>query len=121
MSQFAYTLIYINKKMPKVVVKQGTQGPERVKKRRVPMVRIPTLYEGAQYLGSRGGFQEDLKLILDTEQISVSTLARSIHADRVTVSRWLWGHHLPREPLTLDALRRWAERIRKEEGGNNHG
>jgi hypothetical protein len=98
--------------MAEVIVERGTQDPSKVKKH-VSMVLVPTLVAGMKDLN---GFQEDLKTILNTEQISVSTLARSVAVDRTTVSRWLWGHHLPQEPLTLISLKLWAKRIRGEGG-----
>jgi hypothetical protein len=103
-----------------VIIEQGRQDSEGGK-RRVSMVRVPTLFEGLKYLGSGGGFQEDLELVLDTQGLSVSALARSISVSRGTVSRWRSGLHLPREPLSLFVIMLWADQIRKKKEGNNHG
>jgi hypothetical protein len=103
-----------------IIVKQGP-APEKVRKRRVSVVRVPTLLKGLKYLGCGGGFQEDLQLVLDTQGLSVSALARSVSVSRTTIHRWRSGLHLPREPLSLFIIMLWADQIRKEKEGDNHG
>lgn len=99
--------------MREIRVTTATQVPTRDQgQRRRGFFVIPTIRDGLLYLSN--GFQKDINTILETEHVTVSDLARSINADRSTVSRWRSGHHVPREPLTLLSLRLWAERLREE-------
>jgi hypothetical protein len=98
--------------MAEVKVERGTQDLGRERKHRVHLVVIPTIMAG---MADLNGFQEDLKTILNSQRLSVSALARSVGVNRTTASRWLWEHHLPREPLTFVALKLWAGEIRREE------
>ena len=98
-----------------VEVITGTK-PRKPKPHRA-LVLIPTTMAALNYC--LDGFPRDLETILDTG-LSVACLARSMCMSRATVSRWRSGRHEPREPMTMFAIRLWAEEIRNQEEVNDN-